>query len=189
MNEELLKDIERLAGSQRAKTFRAAAEWIINNDAGLITETGCFRGADCDGMSTLILAKLAKEVSGILTSYDISEKHIQASQSLLQQHSLDTLWDFTLGDSVFWLSKMAGTIDFLYLDSFDHDPNNPGPCQRHQLAELGAAYGKLYPKSCAILLDDVDKVSGGKTLLSSAFLLERGWTLACESELQLFFTR
>lgn len=187
MNEELLKDIERLAGSQRAKTFRAAAEWIINNDAGLITETGCFRGADCDGMSTLILAKLAKEVSGELRSYDLSEKHLDDSRELVKRHGL-TAVTFIQGDSVTGLSWFKNEIEFLYLDSFDHDPNNPGPCQRHQLAELGAAYGKLL-KSAAILLDDVDKVSGGKTLLSSAFLLERGWTLACESELQLFFTR
>lgn len=187
MNTELLDRIEELAGSQRAKTFRAAAEFILEHKCRHLVETGSYRGNGGDGQSTLILALLAKEVGGDLISIDLNADPISQAGSLLSDHGLRDFVALRQSDSVIDLSSFTGDVNFAYLDSYDHESENPGPCQRHQLAEVGAIIGKVV-RPCAILLDDHIAETGGKTALSAAFLKDRGWTLAAEGY-QLLYTR
>lgn len=174
---ELLSEIERLAGTARAKTFRAAAEFVLHHDNRILIETGCFRGIPADGQSTLILAKLAKHMQTWMVSIDIEASHLQKAQELTRDYAQNI--EFKHGDSVSELSRMTQNPVLVYLDSFDHDPANPGPCQRHQLAELGAIYGKFL-SPCAVLLDDCDDKTGGKPKLTKAFLEDRGWKKVME---------
>jgi hypothetical protein len=211
MNTELLDKIALLAGGQRAHTFRAAAQFILQHDCKTIVETGCYRGVPADGQSTLIMALLAKELNGMLNCFDISYDSITRAAKLLENNGINNYHgttdhvhpDGTYGifglvnyaavsfhkiDSIIGLAyPVVRSVRFAYLDSLDHQPNNPGPCQRHQLAEVGAILGKMRPP-CGILLDDHVPGTGGKTLLSAAFLQERGWTLSAEGY-QLFFTK
>jgi len=185
MNTELLDKIETLAGSLRAKTFRAAAEFILENKCRNIFETGCYRGNLEDGQSTLIFALLAKELKWNFNSYDSCAGHCDAAKLLLNQNELPGfVW---CADSVLALgSLLSDGVDFIYLDSYDYTESDPGPCQRHELAEIGAVLGKMATPS-AILLDDCIPETKGKTLLGAQFLKERGWKLAAEGY-QLLFT-
>lgn len=186
MNTQLLDRIEQLAGPQRGKTFRKAAEFILEHNCRRLVETGTYRGIPGDGQSTLILALLAKELAGELLSIELNSEPIAMAKTLLETNDLAQWVNLSQGDSVIGLSLQTEFIRFAYLDSYDHDPSNPGPCQRHQLAEIGAIYGKMVAP-CAILLDDNVPETGGKTALSAAFLKERGWTLAAEAY-QLLWT-
>lgn len=187
MNTELLDRIETLAGCQRNKTFRKAAEFILEHNCRYIVETGCFRGNPADGQSTLILAMLAHELDGLVDSVDINSSSTDLARGLLAEHHLRHRVRFSESDSVVALSHFSPPIRFCYLDSYDHEAKNPGPCQRHQLAELGAIYGKMV-SPCAILLDDHVAETGGKTALSAAFLGDRGWKLEMEAY-QMLWTR
>jgi predicted O-methyltransferase YrrM len=168
----LLSEIDALAGAQRAATFRFAAEFILANP-GLIIETGCFRGEPGDGQSTLIFGKLSKEIFEEFHSFEMDAKHIELAKELMVQHAIDSV-QFHDGDSVTNLSNFRPSIRFAYFDSYDYVESDPGPCQRHQLAEVGAAYGK-FTAPCAILLDDNIPITGGKPLLAAKFLEDRGW--------------
>jgi hypothetical protein len=190
MNTELLDRIEELAGPQRARTFRAAAEFILFHNCRSIVESGCYRGNPADGQSTLILALLAKELGGEVDSVDLNRSSIDMATALLKaqpEHQLEGWVRFSECDSVLSICHFEPPIRFAYLDSHDHEASNPGPCQRHQLAEVGAIYGKMMAP-CAILLDDNIPGTGGKTALSAAFLRDRGWTLAAEAY-QILFTK
>lgn len=184
---ELLKQIENWAGPQRSKTFVAAAEFILKTRPQLIIETGCYRGGDSDGHSTLVFAALAKEVEGFALSVDNNPNHVELAIELLGKNDLAQHMNVILRDSVEYLSLVRERIGFLYLDSYDYGPEDPGPCQQHQLAEVGAAYGKLTPV-CGILMDDYDLPQNGKAGLSIPFLTARGWRKAAYGY-QMFLTR
>lgn len=188
---QILEEVERLAGDQRKSTFRAAAEFIAQHNCHNIIETGCYRGQPADGRSTLILAMLAKYVRGHLYSFDITRTHVHQARELVTQYGLTAFATIEVRDSVEalgeWNPKLSGGIGFAYLDSYDHDASNPLPCQRHELAEIGAILGKMTP-TAAILLDDADFPSGGKTGMGAPFLESRGWRLAAKGY-QLLFVR
>lgn len=178
--DELLKAVEQLAGPLRAKTFRAAVEFVLRQETNrILIETGCYRGIPQDGQSTLLLGLLAEHTNTLLVSIDIEAGHLAKAQALVKDIP-PRYFNFKHGDSVAELSVITQQPVLVYLDSFDHDPANPGPCQRHQLAEMGAIYGKM-TAPCAVLLDDNDFKSGGKTLLTKTFLQERGWKTAMEA--------
>lgn len=184
---ELLKQIEIWAGPQRSKTMLAAAEFILRAKPKLIIETGCYRGGDSDGYSTLVFAALAKEVGAVGRSFDNNPNHVSLAFELLGMNDLSPSMQVILTDSVVALSNTSEQIGFLYLDSYDFGPDDPGPCQRHQLAEVGAAYGKLAP-ACGILLDDYELPHHGKCGLSVPFLSERGWKITSQGY-QMLLTR
>lgn len=173
----LLDTIDRFAGSLRAKTFRAAAEWVLQHDNRPIVETGTFHGDESQGNSTFILGLLAKAMNTTLYSVDLNEQHSKIAQQKFE-HMPNI--QFRVADSVRYLSGMRELPVLLYLDSYDHDAKNPLPCQIHQCAEIGAAYGKLV-RPCAVLLDDNAFEDGGKTALTKMFLEERGWKKVIES--------
>jgi hypothetical protein len=78
-------------------------------------------------------------------------------------------------DSVGFLAQFPDKIDFLYLDSYDIDWNNPIASQEHHLREIKAAYPKL-TKESVVMIDDCPRNHGGKGRLVVEFLQEKGWT-------------
>ncbi len=81
---------------------------------------------------------------------------------------------FVTQDSVAYLQNRAEEIDFLYLDSLDFDPFNPGPSQAHALEEAKVALSKM-TKSAVIMIDDVDLPKGRKGGLVIPYLENHGW--------------
>lgn len=187
MNTKLIEEIWKLAGDLRAPTFCDAAVWILVHKPGLIIETGCFRGSTCDGNSTLILANLAREIGATFKSIDIDPNHLEAAEAHIKENGLQGHATFIEADSINWLRNNRDPIGFAYYDSFDHDPNNPGPCQIHQLREVESGL-ECMTRVCAILMDDNVPGTGGKTRLSSVFLEACGWTKA-STGYQLLYTR
>lgn len=174
--EELKQNVYELAGEQRRDTFVKAIEQAYAREARHIVEVGTVRVADkCpDGLSTLIFALYCELLKIQCYSVDISKESIAQSKLAIAGHEFRV--NYVQADSVMFLSNHHDPIDLLYLDSYDYEENNPLPSQLHQMAELGAAYGKLSPKAL-VLMDDCNIPGGGKGLLSAQFLDQRGWKL------------
>jgi hypothetical protein len=176
-----LDTVEKTAGELRGKSFRMAAEIILQHHMKWLVETGCYRGGACDGESTLILGRLATACAGVLDSYDISQEHINRAR----QHADGCSVAFCVGDSVLNLGRRTDPISFAYLDSLDFDTGNPGPAQRHNLAEVGAILGKMEQPG-AIMVDDCKLEHGGKNGLSHPFLLDHGWKMVFDDYQRLY---
>lgn len=158
----------------RYGTWQAAAKVIMDLECKRLVETGCYRGVEADGFSTLLLASLASMVNGRLDSYELNPQHISAAKQALDKHGLRRYVNFHQGDSVTGLALRSDPIDFAYLDSCDC---GPGPDysvpQQHQLAECEAVLPLLSRRSAIMLDDNVE--SGGKTALTMKRLEMRGF--------------
>lgn len=176
--EPLLEEIEKIAGVQRSNTFLMVAKTALELGAKNYVETGCYRGCHFDGQSTLIWAKLAQATGGHVTSIDVSQDSISRAIDLIGEEMRPYV-SFMLMCSLSGLKLVEGPIDILYLDSFDHDPNNPEPCQQHQLAEAQIAIPKMAERSI-ILLDDCCFTTGGKAKLSHPFIVDCKWKIVAQ---------
>lgn len=170
-----LKVLINRFGGFRKETWFAAANFAMRHKCKAIIETGCYRGTEVDGCSTLILAQLAKDVGGHLDSYELDAENIAVAQQVLRRANLDPYVTFVQGDSVLNLARRGHPVDFAYLDSFDcgYGPDF-SPCQKHQLAELEALLPVIGNKA-AILLDDYVKDTGGKPKLAMQRLASLRW--------------
>ncbi len=181
-------ELREWAGPARAPSFEIFVDRIQNHSLAIVVETGSYRGEPGDGQSTRILSHACYDDKSIANCRAFISIDLNADshfKSVARAKELGYSCYHKLADSVFWLGRYAGHINFLYLDSYDHNPDDPGPCQRHNLAELGAAYGKLAP-GALIMIDDCDCPSGGKGLLSTQFLLERRWKIIYDGMQRIF---
>lgn len=177
-----LKEVARLAGTQRDITFVKACEAAIVRQPKSIVETGCYRGVPQDGQSDLILSLLAKHISATFDAVDISQDSIDKALLLAGRIGGGNYHRMC---SVEYLKKRKDPIGFLYLDSMDFYENNPDPSQAHQLEEIKAAL-PLLTKDAIVLLDDSLLPHGGKAKLSSVFLSENGFKLEFDSYQRLY---
>ena len=146
----------------RRTTFDYILQDLHNKNNLVIVETGCMRADHGnlafgdDGCSTLIFDLLARSTGGQNYSVDISIKNINHAK----KYCKNTI--FSNSDSINFLKDfdLKNTIDLLYLDSFDFDPSNPIPSQKHHLAEIQAVYDDL-KEGCLILIDDADMQTDG----------------------------
>lgn len=181
MHLALLGEIGRRAGTVRRDTFVKAADLAMGMGVKEIVETGCYRGIDGDGQSTLIFTELADFLKGRLISVDLNPEHVERAKAKVPGGPREII----CRDSVEYLSHRTTEIGLLYLDSYDYYHGDPLPSQIHQVAEIGAAWAKLTPKAI-VLLDDCNIPGGGKGLFTEKFLLERGFTLVADSYQKLF---
>lgn len=181
MNQHLLDLVRRLAGPLRSHTFVRAVELALERGVKEFVETGCYRGIDGDGQSTAILATVALQVGGRFISVDLNADHVERAKAKVPNGPREIV----CRDSVEYLSHRTKEIGLLYLDSYDYYHGDPIPSQVHQVAEIGAAWAKLTPNAI-VLLDDCNIPGGGKGLLTSRFLLERGFTLVEDAHQKLF---
>lgn len=162
---------------KRYPTFLLALQLMQERNVETIVETGTARNgvSACggDGCSTSIFATWARKNKAALYSVDIDPKAIAKAKSVTRKNPNVK---FFIEDSVTFLSRFDKTIDFLYLDSFDFDSNNPLPSQIHHLNEIIAAYPHLSDNTI-IMIDDCDLPHGGKGKLVIEYLLEKGWQI------------
>ena len=177
------QEVIGLCGELRGESFWLLQNYAIDHGARCIIETGTYRGIGGDGESTVFLATVARDLGADFYSVDINQETVNKSKAHMEERGLKA--DVSCVDSVALLSCFGSPIDVLYLDSYDFSPDAPLPAQIHQLAEIGAAYGKL-ASHAAVLLDDCGIVHGGKGRLTSAFLLERGWRMVYDKYQRLF---
>ena len=165
--------------NSRYYTFLSALNLMSERKAKVIVETGTSRNgaSNClgDGCSTLIFSQWVQKNGGEYYSVDISmDALINASNGI---GSLKEYVHFVQSDSVAFLQNFNQTIDFLYLDSYDFEINNPTPSQEHHLKEIIAAYPFLTEDS-VVMIDDCDLPHGGKGKLVIEYLLNKGWKIA-----------
>ena len=121
-----------------------------------IVETGCMRADHGqlafgdDGASTYILDDFINFYDGEVASVDINQDNVNHAQKAVSDKTT-----VHCSDSVefLWTIPSKKKIDLLYLDSFDFDPKDPLPSQKHHLKELCASMKNL-KKGSIILVDD-----------------------------------
>lgn len=178
------EETTQLCGSLRGASFAAAAEVARKEKVRCIIETGTYRGCSGDGESTVFFAKLAVELGADFYSIDCDAGHVELAKAHLREAGLDDS-RVVKDDSVVFLSLFMSPIGLLYLDSYDYKPGYEHQSQMHQLAEVGAAFGKL-TYNASILLDDCNLEGGGKSALSAPFIACYGFRLLCDGYQKLF---
>ena len=164
--------------SKRYDSFKICLELMAQRNAKNLVETGTARNglSNCrgDGCSTVIFADWAKDHHAALTSIDINPDAIKTSMQAVAPINPNV--QYVTQDSVSFLSHYNQKIDFLYLDSYDFDANNPLPSQMHHLNEIIAALPFL-TKDSVVMIDDCDLPHGGKGRLVIDFLTHNGWKI------------
>ena len=121
-----------------------------------IVETGCMRAdhgqlaLGDDGASTYIFDDFINYYDGEVASVDINPDNVAHAQKMVSERT--TVY---CSDSVefLWNIPEKRKIDLLYLDSYDFEPDNPIPSQKHHLKELTAVMKNLR-KGSIIMVDD-----------------------------------
>lgn len=121
-----------------------------------IVETGCMRAdhgqlaLGDDGASTYIFDDFINYYDGEVASVDINPDNVAHAQKMVSDRT--TVY---CSDSVefLWNIPEKRKIDLLYLDSYDFEPENPIPSQKHHLKELTAVMKNL-KKGSIIMVDD-----------------------------------
>lgn len=162
----------------RYDSFQKALDLMEERRVKVIVETGTARSGlynfSEDSYSTLIFSHWAQQHKAKVYSVDNDSLAIAAAKEETYPYA-DSV-DCVCADSVLYLNRFNQPIDFLYLDSFDYDFNNPDSFQRHHLREIIVAYPHLTKKSI-VMIDDCALPGGGKGLLVIQYLLDRGWKI------------
>jgi len=143
-----------------------------------LVETGCVRQLENwegDGNSTILFHKFAEQTGSRLYTIDIDADHCR----LAIENCPGAI--VVCGDSVaelYRLRKSLSAIDFLYLDSFDLDWNNPHPSALHHLKELCAAAPLLRPG--AIVFVDDNASGAGKGMYVAEYMRAIGATIVSD---------
>lgn len=161
-----------LGNTKRWAAFKFIADELtaLRRPIGIV-ETGCLRLAGNwagDGQSTAVWDWLLARLGGYGHSYDISPESVAAARSavrLMQVHQQDSV-------EALGAFPDAGTIDLLYLDSFDWSADSSASAQHH-LRELQAIYDRLRP-GCLIAIDDCFSDLQGKHTLAKDWLASLG---------------
>ena len=146
--------------SARSASFELAFAYLDRMERPVtIVETGCVRqegnwAGDCG--STILIDRYAQNRPGSqVYSVDLSPDATRVCRSLVSE----TVKVHT-GDSVAFLHGLAddppegfGTVDLLYLDSYDVNFSDPFPSALHHMKELVAAAPMIRPDTL-VLLDD-----------------------------------
>lgn len=147
----------------RAESFYLIFQEIEKNQSNIIVETGCMRsdhGDLCfgdDGCSTFLFDEFIKMNGGQFYSVDINPNNTAYAKSKVSNET-----QIFTSDSVSFLWNFKSTIDFLYLDSYDIEKDNPLPSQLHHIKELCAVIKNLKSGSI-VCIDDHDAFfTGGK---------------------------
>lgn len=164
----------------RYETFHEALSLMDERNVQTIVETGTERwqiekySFDGDGGSTIIFGHWATINHAQMYSVDINKTHVEYALNNTKEYESNL--KIVLNDSVAFLKNFPHQIDFLYLDSYDYDEQNPVPSQEHCLREIQAAYDKLTTNSI-VMIDDCNIPGGGKGYLAIKYLLSKGWYL------------
>ncbi len=175
--------------NHRYDSFLLALSLMSENNVKTIIETGTARsGLEwclSDGCSTIIFAEWSYYNGATLYSIDINEIALKNAERCIEPY-IDSV-NLIHSDSIAFLSNFNQSIDFLYLDSYDYEFDNPLPSQLHHLKEIKAAYPYLHERSI-VMIDDCDLPGGGKGKFVIQYLLEKGWRIIF-SQYQVILTK
>ncbi len=168
--------------NHRYQTFKTALDLMQKRGVKIIVETGTSRDGlknfEGDGGSSIIFSQYATDHDAQFFSVDMDQSALNNASIAVQEvlGKLDSKLHFIKSDSIVFLKNFPVAIDFLYLDSYDYDVNNPNASQNHHLLEIKAAYPHLTPQSI-VMIDDCGLPHGGKGRLVISYLLGKGWKI------------
>lgn len=176
MNSEKYLENRLPKNDKRFASFVFALDLLQKRNATILVETGTARfgtqNFGGDGGSTVLFADWASKNGAFLYSVDIDPQSVKNAKNATIAYK--KYRKVVCSDSIAFLKNFNQPIDFLYLDSYDFELNNPNPSQQHHLREIEAAYPFLHADSI-IMLDDCDLPHGGKCPLVIDYLRKRGW--------------
>lgn len=167
----------------RVSTFTASF-LIANTAQGCVVETGCSRGIQYDGNSTIMLAEFAKQKGVEFYSVDYDQNMLDIAAKIVGNRKAN----FVRADSKEWLVSFDKPIALCYLDSFDYDYADPVPSQVHQLKEFVAVEQKIV-KGGVLLLDDAALPGGGKCGRTAAYISQIGGWRLLNNEYQRLYVK
>lgn len=170
---------------RRFITMLTSLRYIYENTNNpVIVEVGTLRDSTKGGgHSTYKFAEYCAKFGGELHTVDISKDALEFSKKATKEYMP---WiSYHNQDSSIFIENFNKKIDFLYLDGFDSTPGKEKEASRVQLQEIKRAIPKLSEK-CVVLLDDADLPGGGKTGLSSKYLMNHGFKLVINDYQQLY---
>ena len=141
----------------RYKSFRLIFETLLRRKSRdfTIIETGCsFTGGFCHGNSSMLFFEFLNIFGGKLISIDLDPRHMEACTRIVSAVRPATgraTFFPRVGDSLAILKSLPNAADFVYLDSWDLERDDPEPSMRHHLAELKAAKD-IFRRSGELLL-------------------------------------
>ena len=151
----------------RASSFTIVFEELdkMNKTDYTIVETGCMRADHGDmafgddGASTYIFDDFINYYDGQVISVDICQANVDHANSKTSDRTTAYCEDSV---SYLWGMGLKTKIDFLYLDSYDIERDNPHPSQLHHVKELCAVIKHLR-KGSIVCVDDHDAFfTGGR---------------------------
>ena len=163
----LLKPAGNNPQRDRASSFTIVFEELdkMNKEDYTIVETGCMRADHGDlafgddGASTYIFDDFINYYDGQVISVDICQANVDYANGLTSNRTTAYCEDSV---SFLWNMRLKSSIDFLYLDSYDIERDNPHPSQLHHVKELCAVIRHLR-KGSIVCVDDHDAFfTGGK---------------------------
>lgn len=168
---------------RRRNSFRLAMQLMEERKAKILVETGVARkglqNTKYDGASTIVFGLWAQKHQAKVFSVDIDAGAVEEARKEVVNHSLESVVDLNVSDSVAFLNQLNESVDFLYLDSYDYpkrDPEGQKASQEHHLKEIKAIESRLHEKSI-ILIDDCGLPGGGKGKLVIAYLQNKDWKI------------
>jgi predicted O-methyltransferase YrrM len=158
--------------------MKMALKLMEERQAKILVETGTARYGDRefggDGGSTIIFGNWAARNDAHLHSVDHSSEAIDQAKSAAKSY-VGSIF-YSCSDTLKFLENFDDSIDFLYLDSHEYDPNDPLPSQEHHLKEIVMAYPSLHRESI-VMFDDCDLPGGGQGKLAIEFLVDNDWKI------------
>ena len=127
----------------------------------VIVETGCIRQKGNwggDGNSSIMFNSFAEETGSTFVSIDIDPRHCELAKEVCPRAKV------ICSDSVpalYRLRRSFSAVDFLYLDSFDIDWDNPHRSALHHFEELCAIAALLQPGSIVFVDDNRESIGKG----------------------------
>jgi predicted O-methyltransferase YrrM len=143
---------------KRTEAFKMVGELLPVTprivETGSIRKVGNWLG---DGQSTIVWNHYAAQTGGVVITIDVDPVGAHLVDLLGLSHTTSVT-----ADSVSTLRDMTGAVDFLYLDAYDIDFNQPEPAQKHHLQEISAAWHLLRKGSLVAVDDNLDHAGKGK---------------------------
>lgn len=173
MKKQLKELIAKTQG--RADTFEFALKLSEERGIKNIIECGTSRIPDNfegDGLATLLFGEYCKEHD--IKMHTVDKNRIAISEAKIITKDYEDYITYVCSDSVEFLKKFRGQIDFLYLDSLDCYKHQIQEAQEHNLNEFKSSEPMLTENSI-ILIDDYSSEGKGKCMKTMAYMKEKGY--------------
>lgn len=168
--------------NQRYAGWLKVANMVKQRNLKNFLQTGPMRPNSEDGKATVVLARLAKMVSGMLTLVDTNAFDYAMAMTAIAKEHIRFIRDFPVS----FMSHLSEQYDLLYLNSLDFDNVDNGPAQQYRWAEVNFARDHL-SRGAVVVLDNCDLLFEGPCKMATSLLTkDMGMKMVQEGPLRIF---